>query len=526
MGTGSSTGSKVTYTTLSADTEEARQGFAQAKTRVKQSLGRAWPLFIGGVSRETDATTPSESPIDTRVVVGHVARARPDDVTDAIRAARAAFPAWRRLAWEKRVEILARAAEHVRQRRHELAVWMMVEMGKTRLEALGEVEELADLIDYYNAQMAAHRGYVVPMGTLSDAETNTSVLRPHGVWAVIAPWNFPMALLGAPIAAALVTGNTVVAKPSSETPVCGALVAQIFLDAGLPEGVLSFITGGGRVFGEAIANSPDVDGLTFTGSYDVGFHQLYRRFSAVYPRPCIVEMGGKNPAIVTEHADLEKATQGIHRSAFGMNGHKCSACSRVYVHERVADEFVARLTAAARATTIGDPLEETVFAGPLATRGGFEDYQRFVGLAAQAGAIAEGGTLLRGEPFDRGYFVRPTILTGLPDDHELVTSELFVPIVSVRRVSTLDEALHLANATPFGLTAGLFSREQGEIDQFLDRIEAGVVYVNRAAGATTGAWPGVQPFGGWKASGSSGKNIGGVYTLPCYLREQSRTLIG
>jgi 1-pyrroline-5-carboxylate dehydrogenase len=368
-------------------------------------------------------------------------------------------------------------------------------------------------------------GYVRPMGKLGANDSNTSVLRPYGVWAVIAPWNFPYALLGAPIAAALVTGNTVVAKPSSDTPLSGVLVAEILQQAGLPPGTLNLLTGGGRVVGNALVEHPDVDGVTFTGSFDVGFNDLYRKFSRQYPKPCIVEMGGKNPAIVMDSADLDRAVSGVHRSAFGMNGHKCSACSRVYVHQAVAEEFLARLVKRTEETRIGDPLERGTFLGPLATRGSHTDYQRYVELARAAGQLRTGGALIGDGPHAHGYYARPTIVTGLPRDHQLVKQELFVPILAVEVVRSLDEALALANDTRFGLTAGMFSARQAEIDEFLERIEAGVVYVNRAAGATTGAWPGVQPFGGWKGSGSSGKNIGGLYTLPCYLREQSRTVV-
>jgi 1-pyrroline-5-carboxylate dehydrogenase len=344
---------------------------------------------------------------------------------------------------------------------------------------------------------------------------------------VIAPWNFPYALFGAPIAAALVTGNTVVAKPASDTPLSGVLIAEIFQQAGLPPGALNLLTGSGRVVGSALVQHPDLEGVTFTGSYDVGFNDLFKKFSRTYPKPCIVEMGGKNPAIVMDSADLERATSGIFRSAFGMNGHKCSACSRVYVHEAVADELIARLGKKVEETRIADPLERTSYLGPLATKGSYEDYQRYMALARGAAGIEvrSGGNLLTEGAYAHGYFAQPAILTGVPRTHELVKSELFVPILTVERVKTMDEALGLANDTEFGLTAGVFSRKQEEIDQFLERIEAGVVYVNRAAGATTGAWPGVQPFGGWKASGSTGKNIGGVYTLPCYLREQSRTVV-
>jgi len=302
-------------------------------------------------------------------------------------------------------------------------------------------------------------------------------------------------------------------------------LAEIFHAAGVPAEALTCLPGSGRVIGDGLVEHPDVAGVTFTGSYDVGFKRLYQRFAGEFPKPAIVEMGGKNPALVMPSADIAQAVQGIYRSAFGMNGHKCSACSRVYVHRAVAAELLAGLVKAADAVDPGDPLQKGTFVGPVATKQSYDDYQRYVALGRQAGEVVKaGGGVLTDGARAHGYFVRPTVLAGLPSDHQLLREELFVPIVAVQLVESLDQALAQANDTKFGLTAGFFSREQKEIDTFFERIEAGVVYVNRAAGATTGAWPGVQPFGGWKGSGSTGKNIGGLYTVPCYLREQSRTV--
>ena len=518
--------SKITYATLSADDDGMHRQFDAAIAEVRPNIGRTTPLHIGGKTRATRETSPTTNPADTRMVVARVAAATAGDVNDAVAAARAAFPGWRRTPWQERARILGKAASLVRKRRYELSTWLILEMGKNRLEALGEVEELADLIDYYNDQMRANDGYVRPMASLGADDSNTSVLRPYGVWAVIAPWNFPYALLGAPVAAALLAGNTVVAKPSSETPLSGVLIAEILQEAGLPAGTINLLTGDGKLVGRALGEHPDLDGITFTGSYDVGFREVYQKFARTYPRPCIVEMGGKNPALVMASADLDRAVSGVFRSAFGMNGHKCSACSRVYVHEKIADEFTRALVARTEQARIGDPLDRSSFLGPLATRMSQQNYQRYIEQARAAGArLHTGGSLLTDGDFAHGYYARPTIISGLARDHALVKEELFVPIVIVERVGSLDEALKLANDTQFGLTAGIFSRQQQEVDEFLERIEAGVVYVNRAAGATTGAWPGVQPFGGWKGSGSSGKNIGGLYTVPCYLREQSRTVV-
>jgi 1-pyrroline-5-carboxylate dehydrogenase len=513
---------KITYVSLSADDPAADAAFDRAIADVRGRLGRPAALYIDGQERPTPKTSDSVSPIDTRMVVARVAVATSEDVNQAVIAARTAFPAWSRTPWPERAAHLEKAAELIRARRYELAAWMIFEMGKSRIEALGEIEETADLIRYYNQQMRANNGYVHAMDRLVPTDDNVSVLRPYGVWAVIAPWNFPYALLTAPAAAALLTGNTVVMKPSSETPLSAVLMAEIFAQAGLPRGTVNCVTGSGAVVGDGLARHPGVDGVTFTGSLSVGFERIYRQFSTRFPKPCIVEMGGKNPAIVMDSADLDRAALGVYRSAFGMNGHKCSACSRLYVHESVADDLLQRLDRKIAETRIGDPLLKDTFLGPLATRAGYEDFQRFVALAGDG--VRSGGQVLSDGALAHGYFVQPTVVTDLPRDHQLMRDELFVPILMVQRVKSLDEALVEANDTCFGLTAGIFSRDPNETAQFLERIQAGVVYVNRAAGATTGAWPGVQPFGGWKGSGSTGKNIGGLYTLPCYMREQSRTV--
>jgi 1-pyrroline-5-carboxylate dehydrogenase len=266
-----------------------------------------------------------------------------------------------------------------------------------------------------------------------------------------------------------------------------------------------------------------VDGVVFTGSKEVGM-DLFKGFSTDFPKPCITEMGGKNPAIVTRHADLDKAVEGVARSAFGFSGQKCSACSRVYVERPVYEEFVQRLTRRTAELKVGDPSERDVFVGPVIDEGAVE---RFEGAlrAAAGGTIRAGGERLSGEGYARGSFVAPTVVDGLPTDHELFRRELFLPFVVVAPVEGLDEALRLANDTEYGLTAGIFSEDPAEIDRFFDGIEAGVVYANRKGGATTGAWPGCQSFCGWKGSGSTGKGGLGPYYVQQFLREQSRTVV-
>ncbi|GAB4569450.1 MAG: L-glutamate gamma-semialdehyde dehydrogenase [Anaerolineae bacterium] len=518
---------KITYTTLSADNEELHIEFEKAVERLMANLGKTYPQYIGTEKREGRPTFESRSPIDTNIVLGHFQRGTREDAQDAIAAARANYPAWSSKPWEERCEILSNVANLISERVYDLAAAMVMEMGKSRIEALGEVEESADLIRWNVQQMRENNGYVKKLGSFDPAkDENYSVLRPYGVWAVISPFNFPMALAVNPAAAALLMGNTVVWKYSSDTPLVGVLVTQLFLDAGVPAGVLNYVTGGGGSVGAELIENPGVDGITFTGSYDVGYNMVYKKFAKEYPKPVIVEMGGKNPAIVMPSADLDVAAMGTVRAAFGMNGQKCSACSRVYVHEDIKDAFVEKLLETTRrVVVVADPRDRKAFMGPVVNSHALEDYKRYVAKAKADGTILYGGNVLTGGAFANGYYVEPTIFTDVPEDHELVKNELFLPILYVGTFKTLEEALAKANDTVYGLTAGFFSKKEDEIQYFYDNIEAGVVYVNRAAGATTGAWPGIQAFGGWKSSGSTGKAIGSFYTVPQYGREQSRTRI-
>ncbi|HET8776363.1 MAG TPA: aldehyde dehydrogenase family protein, partial [Candidatus Limnocylindria bacterium] len=400
---------------------------------------------------------------------------------------------------------------------------MALEVGKNRLEALGDVEETADLLRYYSDEFEKADGFVKPMGSLAEAERTRSVLRPYGVFAIISPFNFPMALAGGPAGGAMIAGNTVVLKPSSDAPLSGWKFGEALRDAGLPDGVFNLVTGPGDTVGAELEENPGIDGMVFTGSYEVGM-KLYRGFTKDYPRPIVTEMGGKNPAIVTRNADLDIAAEGAMRSAFGFDGQKCSALSRVYVEKAVAREFVDKLVEKASTIKVGDPTERDNWMGPVINQRALDKFTDAVAEAkADGGTIATGGEVLDDE---RGFFPTPTVVTGLPLDHRLFKEELFVPLLVVGEVDSLDQALHEANDTAYGLTAGIFSRDDAEVRRFLDTIQAGVVYVNRRAGATTGAWPGIQSFGGWKGSGSSGKGGLGPYYVQQFLREQSQTVIG
>jgi 1-pyrroline-5-carboxylate dehydrogenase len=515
---------KITYATLRADNEELHALYEAGLEKAKARLGEYHRNFIDGQERDGDGTFEVRSPIDSDIRVGTFARGTRKDVQDAIAAARRAQPAWFRLGWERRLEILRRAAELISERQMQYAGLMAVEVGKTRLEALGEVEEAADLIRYYATTAEDNAFYDHPMDNLGDPAVHTrSILRPHGVFAVISPFNFPMALAVGPSSAAMMAGNAVVFKPASASAMTAIAIKEAYRDAGVPDGVFNLVMGPGDTVGDELQTNAGIDGIVFTGSYEVGF-ELFRTFSTRYPRPCIVEMGGKNPAIVLRSADLEEAAEGILRAAFGFSGQKCSANSRVYVERPVHDELVRHLVEKTERLVVANPLPRQAFTGPVIDDRAVARYQQAVSEARRDGTVFTGGERLTDGDLARGNYVEPTVV-GVPSSHRLFRDELFVPFTAVAPVDSLDEALALANDNVYGLTAGVYSEDPAEVDRFLDEIHAGVLYVNRRAGATTGAWPGVQAFGGWKGSGSTGKSGLSMYYVGQFLREQSHTIV-
>ncbi|HKY21274.1 MAG TPA: aldehyde dehydrogenase family protein [Vicinamibacterales bacterium] len=518
---------KITYATLGGDSlDELHRELDQAIASAPQTFGREHFLHINGETVRADAQFEDRSPIDTGILLGRFQQGTKDHVRAAIAAARAAYPAWAARPWQERLVYVRRIADAIRTHRSELSALMGYEVGKNRLECVGDVEEGADLIAYYCDQIEQRGGFVEKMNTLGPGEDNVSVLRPYGVWAVISPFNFPLALAAGPAGGALASGNTVVFKPASDTPFLGARLSELVMEAGLPQGVFNFVTGPGSTVGQELIDNSGIDGIVFTGSKEVGMKLLRDNAARPVPRPLIIEMGGKNPAIVTSSADLDKASDGVMRSAFGAQGQKCSACSRVYIQKDVRDTFVRMLIEKTTRIRIGNPLERDVWIGPVINDAAVNTYLAAVERAKKdGGKILVGGKRVTAPPFDRGYFVEPTIIDGLPPGHPLFSEELFVPITVLADVMSLDEALDLANRTEYGLTAGIYSENEDDLRMFFERIEAGVTYANRRAGATTGAWPGVNPFGGWKASGSTGRGTGGPYYVQQFMREQSRVRI-
>ncbi|MGB6421362.1 MAG: aldehyde dehydrogenase family protein [Anaerolineales bacterium] len=518
---------KLTYATMFNPPDELHTRFEDALTSLKLKLGSEYGMIIAGKDHFSAEKFENRSPIDTDMVLGMFQKGSAKDAGMALNAARKAFPGWSSTPWQERVALMRKAADMIDERIFEIGAAMALEVGKNRMESLGDVAETADLIRYSCYQMEKNGGFIVEMGRdplVGYTSTNTSVLRPYGVWLVISPFNFPAALTGGPSGAALVAGNTIVMKPATDTPWVVRLLAECFRDAGLPEGVFNYVTGPGRTLGQALIDSPEVDGVTFTGSFDVGMG-IFRDFAqGRYVRPAILELGGKNPAIVSRNADLERAAAGIVRSAFGLQGQKCSACSRVFIEEQVYDDLVSRLVDLTAKISVGDPTDKTVWMGPVINKYSYEDYQKFVTELAQAGRILTGGEWLSDGDFAKGYFCAPTLAADVPLDHHLWKHEMFLPITTIAKVSSLDEAMKLANDVDYGLTSGFYGSED-EVKWFFQHIQAGVNYANRPQGATTGAWPGFQPFGGWKGSGSSGKNAGGHYYLPLYMHEQIQTVI-
>lgn len=515
---------KITYTATPDQIEQMHESFDDALGRFEDRYGTTYPIVINGKEVRAGETFDVFAPATASLVLGKMQSGTTTEVDQAVTAARSAFAGWAARSWQDRVRIIHNAASKIRERKFDLAAVMILECGKSRTEAIGEVEEGADLLDYYAKQVEQADGYTLKMESLDPREKNSSVLRPYGVWAVLAPFNFPHALAAGPIAGALVAGNTVVFKPASATAISGYELYRAFIDGGVPAGALQFITGGGRAVGEPLVKHGGVDGAVFTGSKEVGL-DLYNSFASEYPKPIHTEMGGKNPTIVTRHADLDKAVEGVVRSAFGFSGQKCSACSRVYVESPVHDEFLERLRKRTEDLVVGNPIERQVFVGPVIDEAAVTRFEEAVQAVRGAGTVVIGGTRLTGDAFDDGTFVAPTIVNGLPLSHDLFKRELFLPFLVVGAVDSLEQALKESNDTEYGLTAGIFTENESEIQTFFDTIEAGVVYANRKGGATTGAWPECQPFCGWKGSGSSGKGALGPYYVLGFLREQGRTIV-
>ena len=528
--------------TYKAFLEEGREDefdrlFDLAVSRARsEAVGRRFPIYINGKEVYAREEIAEYSPID-HTLIGRFQKGTREEARAAIAAASASSGAWAGTDYRDRIKIFRRAAELFSRDKFTVAAVLSIENGKTRYESIGEVDEAIDFLNYYASEMERNRGY--SRRTRQDASANAVgagfqgapgraervaiAMKAYGVFGVIAPFNFPISISTGMSSAALITGNTVVFKPSSTDNMAmltGLMIYRIFMEAGVPPGAFNYVTGPGSEVGDELAVNPKVDGIAFTGSRKTGLGMLSKAVGLGQSRAFVVEMGGKNPAIVSKYADLDAAAEGIASAAFGYSGQKCSACSRVYVHDSLKEQFISKLIGRARSMKIGDPLKKENYMGPLISDSAVQRYKEAVEEAKRDGRILYGGKAVG----SGGLYVEP-VIAELGQESRLMHDELFIPFLAIDTYRDFGSAIDKANDTEYGLCAGLYSRKGSEIREFFGRIKAGVTYVNRETSATTGAMVGLHAFVGWKSSGMTGKGTGSRFYLEQFMREQSQATV-
>ena len=482
-----------------------------ALTEVGSRLDRSYPAVIGGERVETDGEIVSVNPANPSQVVGRTASASEREADMALQTATSTFETWSRTSPEARARILLRASAIMKRRKFELLAWEVYEGGKPWNEADAQVAEAIDFLEYYAREMLRLKDGVVIYAI--PVEESLYTYQPMGVGVVIAPWNFPTAILTGMSSAAIVTGNTIVMKPSEFTPVVGAVVAEIFEEAGLPEGVLNFLPGYGSEVGDYLVQDARTRFISFTGSMGTGLRinelaakQIERQR---WVKRVIAEMGGKDAMVIDDSADLDSAAADIVKSAYGYSGQKCSAASRAILHEDIYDEVLGKVLERAGTLKIGVPQTPDVNVGPVISEPQFEKVASYVNVGKQ-----EGERVLGDDPGDpeKGYFVSPTIFE-VEREARVAQEEIFGPVLSVIRARDFDNALEIANDSPFGLTGGVYSKNRDHLERARREFKAGNVYFNRGI---TGALVGVQPFGGFGMSGTDSK-AGGPDYLPLHM---------
>jgi RHH-type proline utilization regulon transcriptional repressor/proline dehydrogenase/delta 1-pyrroline-5-carboxylate dehydrogenase len=492
--------------------EANRVAFQRHLEEARRHLGATYPLVIDGATRTSAKTIDSVNPANPSEVVGRLASATVEDATDAIGAAKRAFRGWRDTAPERRARLLFKSAEIMRRRRLELAAWEVLECGKQWRESDADVAEAIDFCEYYGREMLRLSD---PQRRHVPGEENETFYEPRGVAVVIAPWNFPIAILCGMTAAALVTGNTAIMKPAEQSSVVGAKLMEAFVEAGFPAGVMNFLPGVGEEIGPTLVESPDVAVIAFTGSRPVGL-SINRSATEVpagqeHIKRVITELGGKNAIIVDEDADLDEAVHGVAASAFGYAGQKCSACSRVVVLESIYDAFVSRLVEVTKSMKVGSAEDPANFLGPVIDHEAHQRILRYIETGKRESRLIHP---LNPEPRtpnpDAGYFIEPHIFADVPPTATIAQEEIFGPVLAAIRARDLSEALAIANGTKYALTGGLYSRSPATIDRVRREFRVGNLYINRKI---TGALVDRQPFGGFKLSGIGSKAGGPDYLL-------------
>jgi RHH-type proline utilization regulon transcriptional repressor/proline dehydrogenase/delta 1-pyrroline-5-carboxylate dehydrogenase len=484
-----------------------RTAFPRQIAEVRKQFGKTYPLYIDGRERTTADLMPTVNPNKPAEVLGQICQAGTEEVGAAIAAAKGAFPAWRDTDPGSRADYLLKAAQAARKRLFELSAWQVLEIGKQWDQAYADVTEAIDFLEYYAREMV-RLGEPRRVGN-APGELNHYFYEPKGVAAVIAPWNFPLAISMGMVSAAIVTGNCVVFKPSGITSIIGWHLVEIFREAGLPAGVFNYTPGRGSVMGDFLVDSPDVSLIAFTGSMEVGL-RIIERAAKVHPgqenvKKIVCEMGGKNAIIIDDDADLDEAVPHVLYSAFGFQGQKCSACSRVIVLDAVYDKFVERLVAMARATRVGPSEDPSYYMGAVSDDKAMKTIMEYIEIGKR-----EGHLLYESAIPDDGFFVPMTIIGGIRPEHRIAQEEIFGPVLAVMRARDFDQAIEWANSTRFALTGGIFSRSPEHLTRARREFRVGNLYINRN---NTGALVERQPFGGSRMSGV-GTKAGG----PDYLR--------
>lgn len=486
--------------------------------KVRGELGQTYPLIIDGREiYEGASMLESINPGNPSQVVGRFPNATVEQAREAIEAADKAFKSWSKVPAKERADLVFRAAEIMRQRKFELNAWLVFEVSKSWPEADVEIAELIDFAEYYAHQMLKLAGPqpVVPY----PGERNELRYIPLGVGAIIPPWNFAGAIMGGMTMAAVVTGNTAVLKPASTSPTIAAQFMRIMKEAGLPDGVVNFITGPGGSIGDALVDHPKTRFISFTGSKEIGM-RIFERAAKVQPgqvwlKRTVLEMGGKDSIVVDETADLDAAADGITFSAFGFQGQKCSACSRAIVVESVYDKVLEKVLERTRKLTIGDPSDGKTYMGAVIDAKAFKKISDYIDVGSKEGKLLVGGNQTDGKD---GYFIPPTIIADVAPDARISQEEIFGPVLAFIKAKDYDEALQIANNTEFGLTGAVYTQDKERLNRAADEFHVGNLYFNRKC---TGALVGVHPFGGFNMSGTDSKAGGPDYLL---LLTQAKTI--
>ena len=487
--------------------EENRRAQMEALEQVKSELGQTYPLIIGGKKITNEATFASVNPSQPDQVIGYFSKATVEQANEAVQAAAQAFESWRRVPAEERAGYLFAAADLLKQRRFYVNAWMIYEVGKSWPEADGDTAEAIDFLEFYAREMIrlADKQPLIHI----DAEDSELVYIPLGVGAVIPPWNFPAAIMVGMTSASFVTGNTVVLKPASTSPMIAWQFMRILEDIGLPAGVVNFLTGSGSTIGDALIENPQVRYIAFTGSRDVGLRinelAAKPRKGQKWIKRTILEMGGKDAVVVDETADLDAAATGIVTSAFGFQGQKCSAGSRAIIVEQAYDQVLQKVIEKTKQLNVGDVTRPEISIGPVVDENALKKITDYIEVGKQEGRLITGGG-----HHGPGYFIEPTVIADVDSHARIAQEEIFGPVLTVIKAKDFDDALHIANDTEYGLTGSLYSNDPQRIEKAKEDYFVGNLYLNRKS---TGALVGVHPFGGFNMSGTDSKAGGRDYLL-------------